>query len=145
MNVNSTTSSSTANTYSSAVDKVLGKDDFLKLLMTQLANQDPLSPMQDKDFIAQMAQFSSLEQMQNLGKSMETLTETQTRGALVSQATALIGRDVKIQVQTGQDQDGNPTYTSISGKVDKVKLAGGVPTLVIGDKEYQLADVLEVA
>lgn len=53
----------------------LGKDSFLKLLTTQLANQDPLNPMEDKEFIAQLAQFNSLEQMQNLNKNIETLGE----------------------------------------------------------------------
>lgn len=47
----------------------LDKDAFLRLLTTQLANQDPLNPMEDKEFIAQLAQFSSLEQMQTLNKS----------------------------------------------------------------------------
>lgn len=50
----------------------LDKDAFLRLLVTQLQNQDPLSPMEDREFIAQMAQFSSLEQMQNLNKTLET-------------------------------------------------------------------------
>lgn len=48
----------------------LDKDAFLRLLTTQLANQDPLNPMEDKEFIAQLAQFSSLEQIQNLNKNI---------------------------------------------------------------------------
>ncbi|NMH71181.1 flagellar hook assembly protein FlgD [Bacillus sp. RO3] len=63
---------------------ILGKDDFLKILMTQLQNQDPLNPMQDKDFIAQMATFSSLEQMTNLTKTMEKFVDNQSQSQLIS-------------------------------------------------------------
>lgn len=51
----------------------LDKDAFLRLLTTQLAHQDPLNPIEDQEFIAQLAQFSSLEQMQNVNKNMETM------------------------------------------------------------------------
>lgn len=54
---------------------MLGKDAFLKLLITQLRNQDPLNPMEDKEFIAQMAQFSTLEQMQELNKNILSTQE----------------------------------------------------------------------
>lgn len=51
----------------------MGRDQFLHILLTQLANQNPLDPLQDKDFIAQMAQFSSLESMQSLNKNFESM------------------------------------------------------------------------
>ena len=55
----------------------LGKDDFLKILMTQLQNQDPLNPMQDKDFVAQMATFSSLEQMTNMNDTLQKFVDSE--------------------------------------------------------------------
>ncbi|NLW22284.1 MAG: hypothetical protein GXY88_03360 [Tissierellia bacterium] len=58
------------NTITNTVNNNLDKDAFLRLLTTQLANQDPLNPMEDREFIAQLAQFTSLEQMQNLNKNI---------------------------------------------------------------------------
>ncbi len=55
----------------------LGKDEFLKILMTQVQNQDPLNPVDDKEFISQMATFSSLEQMMNMNKTMTQFVENQ--------------------------------------------------------------------
>ncbi len=61
------------NTTIKSANAGMGKDDFLKLLVTQLSHQDPLNPVEDKEFIAQMAQFSTLEQIQNLNKNVESL------------------------------------------------------------------------
>ncbi len=72
----------------------LGKDDFLKLLVTQLSNQDPLSPMENTEFIAQMAQFSSLEQMTNMSNNFERLSTLMNTTA----ATETIGRAVEIEM-----------------------------------------------
>jgi flagellar basal-body rod modification protein FlgD len=78
--------------------KVLGKDDFMKLLVTQLQHQDPFNPMKDEEFIAQLAQFSSLEQLQNMNENLNT---SQQWDLLLSQtinntmATSLIGKNVK--------------------------------------------------
>ncbi|WP_078554671.1 flagellar hook assembly protein FlgD [Bacillus alkalicellulosilyticus] len=72
---------------------ILGKDDFLRLLITQLQNQDPASPMDDKEFIAQMAQFSSLEQMTNMSNAFQKFVTMQTSQTLVSHSE-LIGKKV---------------------------------------------------
>jgi flagellar basal-body rod modification protein FlgD len=76
----------------------LGKDAFMKLLMTQMQYQDPMSPMDNKDFIAQMAQFSSLEQMQNMNQSLTSFIKAQTGSAKLN-ALTLIGKDVKVNKQ----------------------------------------------
>ena len=84
------TSTSTTKTASST----LGKDDFLKLLTTQLSNQDPLDPMDDKDMTAQLAQFSSLEQLTNISAGIDTLNATMNQGQLTN-AVSYIGKSVR--------------------------------------------------
>ena len=75
----------------------LGKDDFMKLLLAQMSNQDPLKPMEDKEFIAQLAQFNSLEQMQQLNKGMGNLAAAQ----VATQASALLGQQVMARGANG--------------------------------------------
>ncbi|MBQ0051502.1 MAG: flagellar hook assembly protein FlgD [Treponema sp.] len=72
----------------------LGKDDFLKILMAQMTNQDPTSPMENTEFIAQMAQFSSLEQMTNMSNNFEKLASMMN----TNQAQATLGRSVEIDL-----------------------------------------------
>ncbi|QDR80495.1 flagellar hook capping FlgD N-terminal domain-containing protein [Sporomusa termitida] len=102
----------------------LGKNDFLKLLTVQLRYQDPMNPMEDKEFIAQMAQFSSLEQMQNMNSSMA-----------MSQASGLIGMQVNWL-------DGNAEEWT--GIVQSVRLIEGQPKLIIGDMALDLSQVVSV-
>jgi len=72
----------------------LGKDDFLQLLITQLSHQDPTAPMEDTQFIAQMAQFSSLEQMTNMSSSFSKLNSLFTG----SEASNAVGKNVDIEM-----------------------------------------------
>ena len=73
----------------------LGRDDFLKILITQLSYQDPASPMQDREFIAQMAQFSSLEQMTNMAADFSKMT----RLFRASEASSALGKTVEIATE----------------------------------------------
>lgn len=107
----------------------LDKDDFLKILVTQLQHQDPTNPMQDREFIAQMAQFSSLEQMTNMSQSFAKLS-----GVLnSSEAQALLGRNVEIL-------DGE---TAINGKVTQV-VRGDFPLVMVNGSFYDLEQVGKV-
>lgn len=80
-------------------NKEMDKDMFMKILIAQLSNQDPTAPMEDKDFIAQMAQFSSLEQMQAIGKTMDTMVLNQHATALLSYSN-LIGKNVSYEAES---------------------------------------------
>ncbi len=95
------------------IDKEMGKDDFLQLLVTKLSHQDPLSPSEDTDFVAQLAQFSSLEQLENMNSNLEQdlqwnylLSQTISN----TMATSLIGRSVRA--------DSSGIYLETAGSAD---------------------------
>ncbi len=107
----------------------LGKDDFLQILVTQLQHQDPTSPMEDKEFIGQMAQFSSLEQITNMSQSFSKLS-----GLLnSSEAQALLGRTVEV-VQGDK---------SMTGVVSQI-VRGEAPLVMVDGAFYDLDQVSKV-
>jgi flagellar basal-body rod modification protein FlgD len=104
----------------------LGRDQFLKLLMTQLQNQDPTSPMEDKQFIAQMAEFSALEQMTSLSSEFARMSGLISSG----QAVSLLGKEVEV-TQNGQ---------SVSGTVQEVQ-SGENPQVRVNGTFYDYSAV----
>lgn len=108
----------------------LDKDAFLQLFVEQLKNQDPMSPQDSNAFMAQMAQFSILEQITNLNKEVVQLRQSQE----LSEASALLDRQVKIQ--SGED--------IFSGQVEKVAVLNGDVQVFIDGKGYNLTQVIEV-
>lgn len=74
----------------------LDKEDFLTLLVAQLQHQDPMNPMDDKEFTAQIAEFSSLEQLTNISDGIDTMNESDSRQDM-SSAVNLIGKDVRAE------------------------------------------------
>lgn len=111
---------------------ILGKDDFLKLLMVQLQNQDPMNPMQDKDFIAQMATFSSLEQMTNMNASIEKLVEAETQSSLISYSQ-FVGKEITWHKIDGEDEAGEPIVKEGTGMVQSVQFAGDTVKFILED------------
>jgi len=107
----------------------LGKDDFLKLLITQLSYQDPTAPVQDKEFIAQMAQFSSLEQMTSMAADFAKLT------AMISgnEASSALGKSVELL-------DGDRV---VQGAV-KAVTRGEIPQVLVNGAYYNWNQVNKV-
>lgn len=107
----------------------LDKDDFLKLLIAQLTHQDPTKPMEDREFIAQMAQFSSLEQMTNMNQEFSKMAGVMAK----SQAVSLLGKTVT--VTNGAE--------NISGVVEEVS-GNQFPQVRIDGRFYDYSQVESV-
>jgi len=107
----------------------MGKDEFLKILITQLSHQDPTQPMQDKEFIAQMAQFSSLEQMTNVSSEISKVAALLAK----SHAVNLLGR--MVEVVAGSQV--------VEGTVDEVS-GGEFPQILVNGLFYDVSQVQRV-
>jgi flagellar basal-body rod modification protein FlgD len=124
---------------------ILGKDDFLKILMVQLQNQDPSNPLQDKDFIAQMATFSSLEQMTNMNTSMQKLVQMQEQDSLIAYSE-FAGREIKWhKVAESEDPNAQPSIEEGTGRVASIQFKNGNAVFILEDgTELTPANISEV-
>lgn len=102
----------------------LGEADFLKLLVTQMESQDPLNPQSPTDFVAQLAQFSTLTASQNMQTDMSAL-----------QASNLIGSTVGVTATDG---------TMVSGQVSGVLIQSGTPQIVVNGQTYGLSQIVSI-
>ncbi len=111
--------------------QVLGQDDFLELLAVQFANQDPLEPMDDTDFIAQMANFSALEIQTDMSASLDTLTSSQQ----LSAAQMILGKQVDLLDLV----DGK-----VSGQVTAVWKDDGKTMLTVNGQDYDFDSISRI-
>lgn len=144
INTTSVWSNYSSSNASTKVNNELGKDAFLKLMLTQMQNQDPLSPLDNKDMIAQMAQFTSLEQLVNISSQLSSMSQS------LGNNSGLIG---KVVTWAGETKTGNYDIatgkaevitTSESGLVDSIVVRNGVHYVKVGDKEIEISDIEKV-
>jgi flagellar basal-body rod modification protein FlgD len=121
----SANSASSADAASRVPIQTLGQNDFLKLLVTQMSAQDPMNPQSDTQFIAQMAQFSALENSKSLTTEMQTM-----------RASQLLGQTVQLKL------DGGDRFAT--GVVSAVDSQTGAPQLIVNGNPYSLDDVIRV-
>ncbi len=114
---------------SSVGQQVMGKDQFLKLFTAQARMQNPMSPLETTDFLAQLAQFSSVEQMTNLNTNFEKMLAIQQ----TLHAAELVGKTVTYQ--------NAQTETPSEGKVTGVRLTAAGPVLMLDNRQVNLDQV----
>jgi len=116
----------------------LGKNAFLQLMVTQMKYQDPLQPQDNSQFLAQLAQFTSLEQMTNVAQTEQSVLQTMQSMQQVSElgfARQLIGTTVQVA-----DSNGNP----VTGTVQSVKFSQGAAELMVGGTAYPLSALTQM-
>ena len=127
----------------SGTDRTMGREEFLKLLVAQLSHQDPMNPLQGHDFAAQLAQFSSVEQLININGSLEgqgELNSILAQSINSGVAAGLIGKNVEANANTFRIDENN---TSVSGAVELGAAATAV-TVTIKDSNGNVVKTIEL-
>lgn len=135
-NGTSGTSGTSGTTGSGSIADLSGTDTFLKLLVAQLKNQDPTSPMDDQSFVTELAQFNTVEQMINLKQAITAQTTAQQ----ATEGIGLLGRQISY---TAPGVSGNQPVTN-QGTVTGVSLAGGQVSLQVGSQQIAISEVTAV-
>ena len=114
---------------------------FLQLMLAQLENQDPTQPMENTEWLSQLAQYSSLEQMTAMNENMENIStnlnsmyDTMGTNAVISQTLSLVGKDVTILTDKGE----------VTGSVEEAKFDGGVGYVKVGSQYYSIANITSI-
>lgn len=130
VNAYSTTTgvTSTTSSQSTSSSSTLDTQDFLNLLVAQLTNQDVTNPMEDTEFISQMAQFTALE-----------ATQTMTELIYAQYGASMVGKNVIVA-----DYDDNGNYTQDEGVVQSVQFLDGDCTITVNDRTYSMSSIMEV-
>lgn len=115
---------------------------FLQLMLAQLENQDPTEPMENTEWLSQLAQYSSLEQMTAMNENMESIASSIDSmhssvgtNAVISQTLSLVGKDVTVQTEDGKE---------INGSVQEAKFDGGNGYIKVGDKYYSIGSITSI-
>lgn len=111
--------------------QTLGQEEFIKILVAQMTSQDPLNPQKDTEFIAQMAQFSALENSRVMQAEMEAMRAQQD----FLHANTLLGRRIELTTEGAEH---------LVGTVTAVRVVEGEPLLVVGGQAHPLSNVLRV-
>lgn len=106
-------------------------ESLLRIILTQLTYQDPLKPLDNTEFVSQLAQFSQLQQTQSLNDQIASLLSAQS----ATQATTLLGKTVTV----------TSNQSMLTGKVDSVSFAGGSPTVTLVTAEGQTVSGISIA
>jgi flagellar basal-body rod modification protein FlgD len=135
-------------------NSALGKDAFLQLLVTQMQYQDPLNPQDNGEYLAQLAQFSALEQMTNVSdglSNVSALVSNIDTSVLVGQLSHMIGQDLQWNESTSYtDEEGNVKMSSVKheGIVTGVSISDGSPTIIAEDNghtyQVKIADITRI-
>ena len=113
-------------------EQTINQDDFLKLLVAQLAAQDPMNPVSNADFASQMAQFSTLQATKTMQTNLAGLESSQA----VLQANSLLGRTVQVRSAQG---------VADTGVVSAVGIQAGRPSIIVNGQPYALSELLSVS